>query len=640
VSRFHVALVAILALLVVASEVLGATLLTGTLWGADSYAFFPRAVLAWSTLALIGLLGAIAARAPRRAAGASALPSAAARSGERRLPLALLFLTGLSFALFWMLRIRHTLFGDTESLSHSLSTGQMTHARQPLSLLLHHAVYLLTAGFFERGGRAPADVAYDTVALGSAVAGAMLVPVALGLAREMAAPGSESHPRAVPLLAALVLLTQGYVQLLFGYVENYTYFTLAMGLYLWAGLRFLRGRSPLLLAGAVLVVAVGLNLSGLVLLPSFLAIAGWGLMRPALRRSVVRDLAGTAAAFAALAVTLAAQGEAGQVAAGLMQIWGLAFRGGSGGAPGSALLSREHMRDFVDIHFLIGPCGAFLAVPAAARRLSHGDRRDARLWFLLLSALPPLVASWLFGDPLQGFPRDWDLFAPFALLYAAAAVYCMISEPLATSRTPLLLAAIVAVSLFHTAPWIALNTSPERSLERYKALPISRGRGQFTVGCWYLSHGQEKQAREWFWRSVAAYGGNNAAHYYLGLYAMDDGRYEEAARHFEVCTDVRPDKADYRMALADALVLLNDPADAVQQLALATQLEPRDARYWACLGVTLTGIGQDGEARRALGQALQLAPADTLYARLLDGVGQPDAYARALQRDWRTLVTR
>ena len=65
-SRFHVALVAILALLVVASEVLGATLLTGTLWGADSYAFFPRAVLAWSTLALIGLLGAIAARAPRR----------------------------------------------------------------------------------------------------------------------------------------------------------------------------------------------------------------------------------------------------------------------------------------------------------------------------------------------------------------------------------------------------------------------------------------------------------------------------------------------------------------------------------------------------------------------------------------------
>jgi tetratricopeptide (TPR) repeat protein len=516
----------------------------------------------------------------------------------------------------------------------------MTHARQPLSLLLHHAVYLLTAGFFQPGHRAPADVAFDTVALGSALAGAMFVPVALGLAREMAAPTTGPQPRAVPLLAALVLLTQGYVQLLFGYVENYTYFTLAMGVYLWTGLRFLRGRSPLLLPGVALVVAVGLNLSGLVLVPSYLAIAGWGLLQPSLRRSIVRDLAGTAVVCAALAFTLAAQGETGQVTAGLMQIWGLAFGGGSGGAPGSALLSREHLRDFVDIHFLIGPCGAFLAVPAAAHRLSRGNPRDARLWFLLLCAVPPLVASWLFGDPLQGFPRDWDLFAPFALLYAAAAVYCILSEPLASSRAPLLLAAIVAVSLFHTAPWIALNTSPARSLERYKTLPISRGRGQFTVGCWYLSHGQQKEAIEWFWRSVAAYGGNNAAHYCLGLHAMDEGRFEEAARHFQVCTDVRPDKADYRFALADALVMLDDPADAARQLTLATQLEPRDARAWACLGVTLSGIGRAEDARRALGQALELAPGDTLYARLLDGVGRADSYAHAVQQDWRTLVTR
>ena len=86
--------------------------------------------------------------------------------------------------------------------------------------------------------------------------------------------------------------------------------------------------------------------------------------------------------------------------------------------------------------------------------------------------------------------------------------------------------------------------------------------------------------------------------------------------------------------------MLDDPADAARQLTLATQLEPRDARAWACLGVTLSGIGRAEDARRALGHALELAPGDTLYARLLDGVGRADSYARAFQQDWRTLVTR
>ena len=639
-NRFHAALVTSLALLIVASQVLGATVLKGTLWGADSYAFFPPAVLAGATLALIACLGVIALR--RRGSGGNATPSTG--TGRRLLHALIYFLAGLSFALFWELRIRHSLFGDTESLSRSLSQGQSWHPRQPLSVLAHHLVYAITAGWFQNGARSATEVAFDTVALGSAVAGALMVPVAIGLGRELASsPGApqadrEAPPPAVPLLAAGVLLTQGYVELLFGYVENYTYFTLAMAVYVWAGLRFLRGRSPLLPAGLALVVAVGLNLSGLVLLPSFLAIAGLGLVRGSRRGAVVRDLAGTAAACAAVAWVIVSQGEAGQVALGLRQLWDLVVRGAGGGGAAS-LLSLEHLRDFLDLHLLIGPCGAFLAVPAALRRLTRGNRRDARLWFLLLCGAPPLAASWLFGDPLQGFPRDWDLFAPFGLLYAAAAVYCMLREPSASLRAPLL-AEIVALSLFHTAPWVMLNTSAEKSLERYKTLPISRGRGEFTIGCWYLNHGQEPRARDWFWRSVEAYPGNNAAHYYLGLYAMDDGRFAEAARHFAVCVDVRPDKADYRLALADALLSLREPGAAAKQLALATQLEPSDGRLWACYGIALAGIGRNEEARQALDEALRSAPGDTLYARLRTRVGEPDAYARAVREDWPGLVAR
>lgn len=646
-ARFYLAVVAILALLVLTSQVLGATLLRGTIWGADAYGFFPPAILLSSTVAALALLGWIVLHSPGGREVGRPKAIAAPSGADRWLALAQLLVVGLAFGLFWQLRIRHTLFGDSGPISRSLPLGQSTHLRQPLSLFLHHVVYNLTAGFFQRGDRDPADVAFDTVALGSAVAGAMLVPVALGLARELASSGAAASgvegggsdsPAAPPLVAAVVL-TQGYVQLLFGYVENYTYFTLAMGVYLWTALRFLRGRSPLILCGLALVIAVGLNLSGLVLLVSFLVITGWGLARPRVRRAVTRDVVGTGLGFVALAVALGTLGEADQVAAGLHQMWGLAFRGAGGGGSAAYLLSGEHLRDFFDIHFLIGPFAAFLLVPAALRRLVRGDPRDARLWFLLACAVPPLAASWSFGDPLQGFPRDWDLFAPFALLYTVAAVYCLLSEPLVRPRAGRLLAAILVVSLFHTAPWIVLNTSADRSLERYKTLPISRGRGQFVVGYWYLSHGQKEQAREWFWRSVEAYAGNNAAHYFLGTFARDEGRYDEAARHFMVCTQVRPDKTDYRFALADALVLLGHPGYAAKQLALVVQVEPENAQFWACYGVVLCGIGYDEEARGALERARSLAPQDTLYARLLARVGQPDAYARAVGEDWRTLAT-
>ena len=635
-QRFLVAVFASLTGVVIASHVLGATVFRHVLWGAHFYGFFPPPLLMIALALLVGV-SAFAWLRPPGSGAANADPSRGARL--------VLALALPALGLFWWLRIRHTLLGDSGPLSHNLPLGESTHPRQPLSLFIHHHLYLWTRSWFEAPGRDPQSVASDTVAFGSAVAGALFVPVAFALARHLIArPASDADPESsgatnftTVTLAALLLMTQGYMQLFFGYVENYTWFTLAMAAYLWAGMSFVAGRAPLMLASLALACAVGLNLSGVALLPSLGALAAWGFTRPERRWAVARDLGLTVGVFLALQALLASFGGY-STREGLRYMWDLVMRGEATNRSLAYLFSNAHWRDFYNVQLLIGPFAGFLLAPVAVLRLVAPGRKDARLLFLFTAALPALAAAWMYGDSIQGIPRDWDLFAPFALVFTAAAIYAVASAPLSIAMLHRLLAIAATVSLFHTGSWIAINTSVGRSLERYKTLPTSRGRTQMVVGYWYLTHGQKALAREWFERAVAAYPGNNLAQNQLGLYAMDDGRYADAARHFEIAVRSRPDKTNYRAALVDALVLGGRPQQAADHLEVLTQALPSRPEVWGCYGIVLTGLGRLEEARAALARAREIAPTDPRFPKLQARLGQPDAYARDVTEDWDRLV--
>lgn len=637
-TPFYAALVGSLAALTIVAHLLGATILQRVLWGTHFFGFLPPVALAAGlpvTLALIVL----AARLP------TAGPPTASRGGRLAAAAGWAVIVALSAALFWWLRIRHLLLGDSGPLSHNLPLGEQTHPRQPLSLLLHHHVYEWTRGLFESAGRSPQDVARDTVALDSVVAGALLVPVAYALARHLIEPhpaeatiaGPRPRDPVAVALAAGLLLTQGYVQLLFGYVENYTWFILAIAFYLWAGMRHVAGRAPLALAGLALAAAIGFNISGIIFLPSLAALGVWGLLKRDRRRAAIRDLALCALTFLGLQLLLSALGGF-SAREGFRYMWDLVVRGEATDRSASHLLSWPHLREFFAVQMLIGPFAGFFLVPATLYRLAVPGARDARLMFLLSAALPAFVAAWMYGDSVQGIPRDWDLFAPFGLAFVAAAIYCMGSAPLGTGALRRLLAVGVAVSLFHSGAWIAINTSEARSLERYKTLPASKGRTEMVVGYWYRTHGQEGLAREWFERAVAAYPGNNLAQHLLGLYAMDEGRYADAAAHFEMAVRARPDKANYRLSLVDALVLGGRPEAARPHLAVLTAAEPTRAELWACTGIVFSALGRVSDARQAFERATFLAPADPRYRGLLARAGEPDAFARAMANDWDALV--
>lgn len=641
-ERFYWPTLWILAGAVIAAHMLGAGSLRQGFWGADFYGYLPRAALATAcALLATGLLLAIG----RSAAIDRALlripePNDVTTPGTRLRALAAVC---VFFLAFWFFREGHTLLGDGGPLANDLPLGQRFHAREPLTYLIHHGFYELTHRLFRSQGGDAAEIARATVGLSSALAGALFVPVAWGLARELAGtvkpdPADAAVPtaRSIVALCFLVLLAQGYIQLFFGYVENYTFSALVLGIYLLTSLRYLRGANPLALPGTALVLNVSLALSAVLLVPSFLVLLARGLATTERRWRTLRDLVVVSLVAAGITALMDSVEPGYNLASAACQVVAQALTGaGDRGESLAYMFSGVHVRDFLNAQLLIGPGAAFLFVAGVAWLVVARARPTAASVFFLVVGTVSLGAAWVTTDLGLGYPRDWDLFAPSGLAFTAAGLHGLLSAPWRGAALRRWLFLLACVCLFHTVPWVWVNTSFDRSFARFKELPLGLGRTQAVVGAYYLAHGDTLQAIPWFERSLEEYPGNNNAAYGLGMIGMNRGLYRWSAQAFWTALRSRPDKDLYRFALVNAIVRGGGrPEWARPHLDTLLMRNPREPVYWAAYGVVCLGLGERDSAASAFRRARRLAPEDSSFAPLLLRVSQPDGYVRAVRGDW------
>ena len=601
-------------------------------WGAHFYRFLPRPAL-WVGCALVALGSLAAWRAPAWL--------------DRTLARLLKWGPGrsvwwwraggalLALYLLWTFRERHTFLGDGNPLTQNLPRGQRFHPDEPLALILHHAFYQLTHRFFEIPGKDPADVARDTVGLSSVIAGALFVPVAWGLSRDIA----QAHARVTEpecrgdssesVLLFLVLVAQGYVQLFFGYVENYTVYLLVLAGFVLAALRCLAGRAPLLLPGALLIVALALHLSAAVLLPSFGVLMGYAATRPARRLAVARDLGLCACLFALVHFALASFHPGYSWGGMLLSLPSAATSSGS-----SYGFSPPNLFDVLNQQMLTGPMGVFLFLPAVGAGVIGGAHRNPRNVFLITLGAGYLVASFIAGDSNLGVARNWDLLAPAGFVFTLAAMDLATQASWQPAELRRWLFILAMISAFHTVPWIAVNASFDRALDRFKTLPLGRGRTQAVVGSWYLVRGQEREAVLWFRRALDENPGNNLAAFELGRIAMRHDDYEFACRAFYAALRVRPSMEQYRLAFADALVRSGHLQWARPELDTLLTRNPREPAYWAASSIVWLGLGERDSSAAALEQADRLVPGDSTLAALRLHLAGQGGYAQAVKQDW------
>lgn len=556
-----------------------------TFWGFHLYAFLPRAAMWWGWILVAGAAAVFLFRGWHRS-GNNRSASEISITAWTAAALAV-----VCAVLFWWFRSQQTLLGDGLPLTIKVPEGQSFHPRQPLAMWVQQYMYGTFAGALAGDGAIPSVVAQRTVALGSVVAGVLFVPVAFALGRCFSRRAVRDDLTA--LLATLVILTQGYAVMFFGYVENYTYYALAIALYLLASVWVVQKRLPLALAAVALVVATGVHLSAVSLLPSFVFIVILGLKRADRRVDTAAGVAVFAACTLILNWLIGRLSPGFTLWEGIARIIGVARETQGGGAGWSYFFSATHLRDYFNEQFLIGPLSAFLFVPALVFALGAGRRwrLDPVAGFLVLAAGVYLVGSFATSEPLLGYARDWDLFAAAGVCFCAAGVYLVVSHTATPHYTRRLLVFALVLSLAHLVPWVAVNHSEAVALERFKTLPLGAGRTEVVVANYYMRQGRPADAESWFKRALKANPSNVNAYYLLGVLYASNGHTETATQFIGRAVELRPDKPDYRERYVQVLLDAERCREAVPQLTWLAARRPGDFPYWQEVGRRMGRLG-------------------------------------------------
>jgi tetratricopeptide (TPR) repeat protein len=132
------------------------------------------------------------------------------------------------------------------------------------------------------------------------------------------------------------------------------------------------------------------------------------------------------------------------------------------------------------------------------------------------------------------------------------------------------------------------NHNELQALERFKTLPLGRGRTEAAVGHWYMRHDRPYDAEVWLHRALEADANNVNTHILLGvMYAMS-GKFESACVAFENAVNLRPDVPEHRQKYVAALLEADRCHDAVPHLVWLAGSIPDNYPYWQRIGEEMT----------------------------------------------------
>ncbi|MBN1825012.1 MAG: tetratricopeptide repeat protein [Candidatus Eisenbacteria bacterium] len=589
------------------------------IWGAHHLGFLP----AWFAAAWVAVAAAFLAPATGEKAG-RLLERGAEKLGGRAV--ATVAASVFAFLLFLLFRSRNLFLGDGWLLSGIIDRGDaydFGHAGFFTVQLYEGALALFRAV-------RPAVGAAAAMALVNALFG---VPVLL-LAPRIAAELVEER-RARVVVAASILLSGG-IFFFFGHVENYTPMQAAALLFLWASIRFLRGRSGVAAPTAALVLAVLLHHTAAVFAPAWFVLLLTG---PRLSRNV-RVLLGAAAAAAATAGALLLRRAAGVYSDGSPFLPLL-----EKGSHSWTFLSPDHL-SFLGNLLLLLLGGAllfpFLRLPRRSAAGKGGAERRIVL-FLAVSSGGGLLFP-LLTDPLLG-ARDWDLMALslFPLLLFLAAFCLSGRRPLSTRATSLLVGAM----LLHTVPWIAVNTGRDRAVRMTLAM-VARDphyanpelRAPTALAVLLNQAGYAEEAEVYLQRSLKLK--SRAVDYVnLGKSRGGSGDMEGAIAFFLRALESDSTYADAWLNLAVARVRSGDSAGAERDLRRLLRIEPDHLPGWMMLGNLLGEQGRIDETEAVFERCVELDDGDAssweklgiLRARAGKRGPAMEAFRRAIRLD-------
>lgn len=649
------------ALLVVALQVAGAFLPGPHTWGFNAWAFLPR----WLTAVLGGLtLLLFVPPVTRRVAGA--LRPLALRAGSPPGGRIVAVGAGALLALGFVLgRQRTFLLSDGALLLKSVNQGFVSFAADTMAAVIQLYAHVLLADVFKVTS---ASASFRVVAFACGI---------VWLAAIFATVGRLTKSGWGRLLLGGLLATAGLTKLFYGYVETGPLLAAAVAVYIWTGVRLLQDGRGILAATAAFLVAAGMHVTGLLLLPSYVfLVLRWAGRSP--RRLGLAALAVLLPFAAYLGYWFSRGGDLSTIRAAYGRYFTefIPLAGPLTGTQSFTFFSLPHLFEFLNEQLLLGPFALLALVvlllarrprpadaagPGAGARAAGAaveapttgaglDASTAALqsrffWFVLV---PFLLLALTFNRRLGG-GRDWDLLATVAVPSIFLVGLWVVRGVGRPEKCATLTVLLLGAALLHQVGWILVDAVEKPSLARFQALfaegaPVSRFARSYAleeVGHHQLARGRVAEALAAYEAAVGIDPTNVHAQGTLGAWYTAAGRHAEALPLLQHAAQLRPDIAMNHYNLAAEWASRGRWDEAIREYRSTLHLGPGFPEAMVGLARAYTYLDRWAEADSTVRAGLSAFPQNA-DLRLIQGMiqevhGRPEqalaTYLEALKLD-------
>jgi len=545
------------------------------------------------------------------------------------------FLSLIGGVCFWVFRVKTFFLGDSYLRAKELNLGKKLCITEPLDFYLHVQVAKLFSWD-----------ALQTYAFISVISGVVFLFFLL-LRGDLLGNASKEKS-----FIFSIILTLGSIQLFFGYAESYTIVFMAMALYLLFSLGYLKNKNRLFLPILFFLLALSLHLFALTFLPSLLYL----IFAERAKKTGTETEIKTEVKKDRLIKYLKSLGIVILMGIGLFLLlkynpekkglsYYLIYPLGKGESTYS-IFSFSHILDLINHQLLISPVGLLILLTSVLVFAKKINYRDSVIRFLLLLSIFSLAFAF-FVDPKLGYPRDWDMFTFSALGYTFLGVYVFLKSWREANMGSLRYVAIslLFTSLISTAPWIYVNASEEKSVERFEhLLDLDKeriGSGRENLAMYYDSRREwDKEIQQWekgiavtgnvryitnlgviyynqqkydlaskeLERSLKADSTFASTHFYLGKIYAQTVKYEKAITEYRKAIKFSPEVTEYYDNLGALLAHLERYQEAIQVFKEGLKATPKYPSIYRNLGYTYVNLGDLVSAEKYLNLYLEYSP--------------------------------
>jgi Tfp pilus assembly protein PilF len=589
-------------------------------WGINNLAYFPSSVgIVLTALTLSVFIPAVNRRVGMMVTNPLTSIYERISRGKRCLWYAGLSL--LALGLFWVLRSRTYFWGDGLGLVTALNEGGLIRGwAEFLEVSLHINLHRFLSLFFSAHGQLTYQAA-------SIAAGGIFVFFAFLFSDYL---GRDLFEK---LFVFCILLTMGSVQLFFGSAEHYSFAYLSIFVYLFLSLRWIDKGGSILPVVLSFGLALGFHFASFYLLPSL----AYLLLAKRERRVNKKVIWGL---------------ELGLVLAGILFLWHV-FESKPGlirifvlpvehrFAPGYTSFSWAHLLDLLNEHLLISPVGLALVSAVLIAGLRKTDFGSSAVRFLILATGFQLLFHFVI-DPGLGAPRDWDLFSALSLGYTVLGLRLFLNLGRGHANFKYLATILIAVSFYSTLPWIALNASEGRTIQKYRDVldldPKRSRSGHFLLarhfsekgmieeadrenqkqretfpevalleeGIEHYNRGRLDDARNAFETAIQQDPAFPDVHFFLAKTYLRQGALELAEEEYKKTIELMPEFHKAHIDLAKMYASRKEWKDAIRHYEKILKLDVKDPVVYTDLGKIYALRGEYEKATKYFKKAIEI----------------------------------